>query len=375
MKKILLLITSIIAFINPVNVVAFTSYYSCDYNSSPFEIGETINSPNDSYTILQELGSGAFGTVYKVENSEQEAFALKAYRHNSSSVSFFSPYEDCDREFSRGQVLDHPHIIKSFEVFPYESASNKQTNNIILQLVEGQTISNTPAGSLSKEEGIQAALQIYDALNYAFMSGYLHLDLHEGNVMLSDQADLMIIDLASFFSFDEIANFVQSTSWSSSYSNFIPIQSLTNRGALALHLNALTQRKKREKGLGKMRKEKLKQFFLNHPALFDQIKQIKQAKKSDNCLVALLADVSHQPTAAANTNELIQSGFFYYYFSLISQMSVEILKKATLPRDEKINIRAEICKVGWNYEEDLSEGKIVPFNQYLDQLSQVLSVL
>lgn len=364
MKKILLLIISVITFTK--------SYCSTfiDDDYSGFNIGETIVSPTNSYTILNELGAGAFGRVYEVEDSEGQKFALKSYKSDEKGFSF-SLYEDCDREFSRGQVLDHPHIIKSFEVFSNISDSNQQTDNLILQLVQGKTVHSTAKGILSKEEGVQAALQIYDALHYAFTCEYLHLDLHEGNVMLSDQEGLMIIDLASFFSFEELFNFVnQSTSLSSSSKT---LQTLTNRGALALNLNALTLDEKSKKEPKKIRNGKVKQFFLNHPALFDHLKQMMAAEKK-SCSVPLLAEIAEQKSTN-NKNKLIHAGFCSYYFELITKMCIKILEKATIARDERINMRVEINKLVWNYQEDLEEGKIISFNEYLDQLSQVLNTI
>lgn len=367
MKKIFLIITSIITFAQ-----SYCLTFSDD--DSVYDIGETIESPTNSYTILEQLGSGFFGKVYKVEDSNGQKFALKTcYQENNdgSFFSFFNSLGDFEREFSIGQTLNHPHIIKSFEVFSSVSKSNQPTDNIILQLVNGETINTTPRGSFSKEEGVHAALQAQQALKYAFTQRYIHLDLHSANVMLSSETGLMVIDLASFFSFDEVVNFIKSFSLSTFFYNST-LETLTKRGGLALNLNAITKNKKSETGLGKLREAKLKQFLLNNPKLFNQINQIEITEKN-NSLIPLFMNLSTR--LPSDVYATIISSFSLYFFADIQGLCSEILLKTNAPREEKVDIVAESYKLVIHYSEDIEEHMLPSFEQYIDRFSQQLTPL
>lgn len=79
---------------------------------------KVINSTSEQYRIIHLLGSGAFGKVYAVKNSKGARFALKLiqqYQSNSDHI-----FLSAQREFERGQMLNHPHIIKSYEFFTHE---------------------------------------------------------------------------------------------------------------------------------------------------------------------------------------------------------------------------------------------------------------
>jgi serine/threonine protein kinase len=78
---------------------------------------QTICSPTECYTITKELGNGAFGRVYAVEDSKGQKFALKTYMIEMEKVFEGHIFLDLEREFSRGQMLDHPNIIRSYDFF------------------------------------------------------------------------------------------------------------------------------------------------------------------------------------------------------------------------------------------------------------------
>ena len=140
------------------------------------------------------MGEGAFGTVYAVTNSEGQPFAIKSYKHQTDPEMENSSFADASREFQRGQTLDHPNIIKSFDLF-----ANQNTNNLVLQFVEGETLFDKKKSSLSAEEAIRASVQFCHTLRYALSLDLLHLDLHGGNIMVNNNKEIMVIDLASFF--------------------------------------------------------------------------------------------------------------------------------------------------------------------------------
>ena len=99
---------------------------------------QTICSPTECYRITKELGNGVFGRVCAVENSKGQKFALKTYIIEREELS--RHVFDIEREFSRGQQLDHPNIIKSYEFFTSTSQEQQVMHHLVIDLVEGQTL-------------------------------------------------------------------------------------------------------------------------------------------------------------------------------------------------------------------------------------------
>jgi serine/threonine protein kinase len=167
-------------------------------------LGETVQSPTKSYTLVRELGAGAFGKVFEVTTTSGENFALKWYMPGGFSGWFGDHLADHNREFMLGQVLDHPHIIKSVESFADKEEDRPEFNYTVLELVPGKTLSSCSRGFLELPEAILAAKQFISGVRHAFHQEFFHLDLHGNNVMLNQDQEVKIIDLSSFFSFEEI---------------------------------------------------------------------------------------------------------------------------------------------------------------------------
>lgn len=57
-----------------------------------------------------------------------------------------------------------------------------------------------------------------------------------------------------------------------------------------------------------------------------------------------------------------------FYLNNVTEICIDLLSKSDLNREKKINIRAEIKKGVWNYEEDVAGWKISSFQDYFDKL-------
>ncbi|WP_068470096.1 protein kinase domain-containing protein [Candidatus Protochlamydia phocaeensis] len=334
---------------------------------------EVIQSPTNSYTILKKLGEGAFGEVFAVENAKGEKFAIKSYKpsfqtsdskktgsyEEESSINAWDLLADAEREFQRGQVLDHPHIIKSIELFTSSSSSNP-TTYLVLQLVEGQTLYNTGKKSLSHQAAVHAALQLSDALRYALSFGLIHLDLHQNNIMLANGADMMVIDLASFFTFEEMFGYVQSQTEKKEEIASIK-QIKANLKAPSIH---------------PIQAKKMKRFFMNHPQLFNELKErghdsnpsFNQAKFNKMAIVT-----GRAPHVSSNWLEAARLSFYAHYFNQVTDVCLSIISKSDGSKEDKLNKYAEIKKIAWNYLEDVEDGQSINIEESLDKLLEVLT--
>lgn len=185
----------ILSFLFSIFVVA--SFYQ------PLRAVEIISSGSDEYEVTKVLGSGCFGKVYAVRNTQNKLFALKMIEQFDFSVDHI--YLSAQREYERGQMLKHSRIIKSYEFFAYEP---KQSLCVVLEYVDGQTLTRAPVGTFSKKKSSRTARQLIDGLKHAAVLQLYHLDLHSDNVMITKNGNVKIIDLASFISLDEYLQFV-----------------------------------------------------------------------------------------------------------------------------------------------------------------------
>ncbi len=261
------------------------------------EVSDTVCSETECYTVIKELGEGAFGKVFAVENAQGCRYALKSYKGEEDAY-----YSDMDREFLRGQFFDHPNIIKSYECFSWDGE-----RYLVLQFVKGEVLWSKLQGSLSSEEGKKAARHFAEALGHAHTMGFLHLDLHSGNLMIDENADIMVIDLASFFSYDEVLQGLESYG---TYKNS-PLSP---------------------------RMDKIHKFFAGNPLLLKKLQSTLKVKGTES-----------QALAKAELDA--------YYFDNVTDMTRTILHKAKLSREEKVEFSSKIKTLSWIFTYDVEEGQ------------------
>ena len=159
-------------------------------------------SSNNCYSIIETLGEGAFGKVFSVENLQREKFALKTYTKKNDA---YCPLEcDPEREFLIGKTLDHPNIVKTLDFFSTTSSDDSLSHYLILQLIEGKILGSIKKGDLLYQQAKHMIMQLLSALSYSLSQGKLYTDLHEANILITQNFDPMIVDLASFYTTKEI---------------------------------------------------------------------------------------------------------------------------------------------------------------------------
>lgn len=336
------------------SIFIFTCTSHCSAQSSDEIENSKIYSSNECYTILKKLGEGAFGKVYEVEDSAGKKFALKSIE-TEGSLGF---YEDAEREFNRGQLLDHHNIIKSFDVFDYALFNGKSTKNIVLQLVSGNPLYKINGRILEKNQGIEAVKCFCEAITYALSLNLLHLDLHQGNVMISEEGEAMIIDLASFFTYDEILSWVGEQLSDESHSDSTQLQA-----------NAFAE--DFEKKYSREKDGKIKQFFSQNPELLAHI-QKEQKVRNELWQRKMEVQADDQNSSHAHYLPPIDiSPIEANYFSRVTEICMGILRYSSIERDEKVNLMIEIKKLAWYYHEDIEDKENRPLDFYLNKLLEI----
>lgn len=303
-------------------------------NPSP---SKTICSPTECYILHKELGEGAFGKVWEVENSKGQRLAMKSYKNHEDNPWFAdSLFADAEREFMHGQKLNHNNIVKTIELFKDYNDQGNPTTYLVLDLVNGKPYYKIPKKSLLDNASLKSCLQLVDALQYALSEGYVYIDLHAGNIMLTDSLDTMVVDLASFYSFDEVL-------------------------ALAKNLNQKGNAIEKAIHKNNFHEEKLHKFFQQNPDILSKIQE-----EMNNTVIA-------KGPSLENDQYKIMMPMLSYNLERISELCIHLINRSDLDRETKINLFVSIKKLAWNYAEDTDEDLVIPVDLYLEQLVEVLS--
>lgn len=174
-------------------------------DDSDFIINEAANKQNSvsgpigllgEYLLLDRIGAGGMGEVFRAEHRTMNRHvAVKILSRKIADNPQL--LERFFHEIRAVAKLMHPNIVTAFD-----AGSQGGVHFLVMELVEGEMLSRRVArlGPMATAEVVHVLHQAADALDYAHRMGIVHRDIKPGNLMLTNDGRLKILDfgLATF---------------------------------------------------------------------------------------------------------------------------------------------------------------------------------
>ncbi|XP_016131585.1 myosin-IIIa-like [Sinocyclocheilus grahami] len=157
---------------------------------------DSFPDPSDTWEIIETIGKGTYGKVYKV---------LNRVNGSKAAVKILDPIHDIDEEIEveyniLKALSDHPNVVKFFGIFYKKDVKNGDQLWLVLELCNGGSVTDLAKGMLKRGDRMEEPIIAYIlheslmGLQHLHINKTIHRDVKGNNILLTTEGGIKLVD-------------------------------------------------------------------------------------------------------------------------------------------------------------------------------------